>query len=96
MLNFKIYHDINIKPPIKTKEKKDLIEKVTKLSELENGKITPLKRVRKSLREISKTKHAVKVLSAITWKVQISMEQENRLASHKNYHYNSREELFAK
>ena len=31
---------------------------------------------------------AVKSLSAITWKVQISMEQENRLAGQKNYHRN--------
>ena len=44
--------------------------KGTKLSEFEKGEIT-------AQREISKV--AVKLLSAITWKVQISMEQEDFL-----------------
>ena len=68
--------------------------KGTELSEFEKGEITVLKRVGKSRREISKD--AVKPLYAITWKVQISMEQENWLAGQKNYHHNSRVELFAK
>ena len=70
--------------------------KGTKLSDFEKGEITTLKRVGKSLREKWRPKDAVKPLSAITWKVQISMEQENWLAGQKNYFHNSREELFAK
>ena len=50
-----------------------------------------------NLREIFwRPLEAVKPLFAITWKVQISMEQENRLAGQKNYHLSSRKELFAK
>ena len=70
--------------------------KGTKLSEFEEGEITVLKWVRKYQREILKALVTVKLLSAITWKVQISMEQENRLAGQKNYPHNSRDELFAK
>ena len=66
--------------------------KGTKLSEFKKGEIEALKRVGKSRRPID----VVKLLSAITWKVQIDMEQENRLAGKKNYHRNNREELFAK
>ena len=68
----------------------------TKLSELEKGKITVLKRVRKSQREIPKALGHSKTVICITWKVQRSMEQENRLAGQKNYHHNSREGLFMK
>ena len=67
--------------------------KGTKLSEFEKGEITVLKKNRKMS---ERNFDAVKPLSVITWKVQISMEQENQLASQKNYHHNSREELFAK
>ena len=68
--------------------------KGTKLSEFEKDEITALKRVIKS-GKFQRPEDAVKALSAITWKVQI-MEKENRLADEKNYHHNSREELFTK
>ena len=70
--------------------------KETKLSEFKKGEIIALIIVWTSQREISKVLGLSKPLSAITWKVQISMEQENRLVGQKNYHHNSREELFAK
>ena len=50
--------------------------KGTTLYEFEKGEITAQKRVEKSQREISKALDAIKPFSAITWKVQISMEQE--------------------
>ena len=68
--------------------------KGTKLPEFEKGEITALKRVGNSQRKISKG--AVKRLSAISWKVQTNMEQENQLPSLKNSHNNSREEWFSK
>ena len=46
--------------------------KGTKLSEFEKSEIAALKRVGKSQREISK--YVVKLKSAITWKVQISID----------------------
>ena len=71
--------------------------KGTRISEFEKGEITAQKRVGKYQREIFESRmDAVKLLSAITWKVQISLEQENQLATQKDYHHNSREELFAK
>ena len=70
--------------------------KGTKLSEFEKGNITALKKVGKSLREISKALGCRKTLSAYIWKVQINIKQENRLAGKKNYHHNPRKELFAK
>ena len=50
-----------------------------KLSELEKSEITALKRVGKS-QKFRRPSNTVKSLSAITLKVQISMEQGNRLA----------------
>ena len=79
--------------------------KGTKLSEFEKGKIIALKTVRKSHREISKVLGCSKTVICNylkspnkygTRKVQISMEQENRLVGQKNYRHNLREELFAK
>ena len=67
---------------------KTWMAKGSKLSEFEKGKITALKRVGKSKREISKVLECSKAVITITWKVQISMEQENWLAGQKNYHHN--------
>ena len=50
------------------------MNKGTKLSEFEKGEITTLKRVGKSQREILKDLGSSKTFSAITWKVQISIE----------------------
>ena len=50
--------------------------KGTKLSEFEEGEITALKRVGKSQREI--LKDAVKLTSAIIWKVKISMKNKKK------------------
>ena len=72
---------------------KTQMAKGTKLSEFQKGGITSLK-VGKSQKEISKALGRSKF--AITRKVQISMKQEKRLIGQKNYHHNSREELFAK
>ena len=58
--------------------------KGTKLFEFEKGKITALKRVGKSQMKILKALGCSKPLSEITWKVQIRMKQENRLAGQKN------------
>ena len=66
--------------------------KGTKLSEFEEKKqITAEKRVEKFQRETHQD--AVKPFTAITWKVQKRMRQENWLAGQKNYHHDSREEL---
>ena len=64
--------------------------KGTKLSEFEKQK-----RVGKYQREILKAFGRSKTV-IYNWKFQISMEQENWLAEQKNYHHNSREELFVK
>ena len=69
--------------------------KGTKLSEFEKDEVTALKKVGNLREKFQRPKDAVKPLSAITWKVQISVKQENWLAGQKIYHHNSRE-LFAK
>ena len=65
--------------------------KGTKVSEFDKGEITALKRVGKS-QKFWRGLDTIKLLSAITWNVQINLEQENRLAGQKNYHPNSRED----
>ena len=67
--------------------------KGSKLSEFEKGEITPLKRVGKSLREISNALGCSKTVICNNLK---SPSIENWLAGQKKYRHNSSEELFAK
>ena len=67
-----------------------------KLSEFEKGEITALQRIGKSQREILKALRRSKTVIRNYLKSSKNMRQENQLAGQKNYHHNSREELFAK
>ena len=59
------------------------MDKGTKLSELEEGYITALKRVGNLRENFLRPQDAVKPLSAIIWKVQLNMEQKTDLLARK-------------
>ena len=68
--------------------------KGTKLSEFKKGEITALKRVGKSQWEILKVLEQSNSLKSPN-KYE-TKKKKKQLAGQKNYHHNSREELFAK
>ena len=70
--------------------------KGTKLSDFEKGEITARISVGKSLREISKALGRSKTVICYYVKSPYKNETRNPTDRSKNYHHNSREELFAK
>ena len=54
------------------------------------ARFQPWKELENLREKFQRPKDAVKPLSAITWKVKISIEQENWLAGQKNNYHNSR------
>ena len=70
--------------------------KGSKLSEFEKGKITALKRVEKSEREIFKALGRSKTVIYNYLKRPNKYGKEKRLKGQKNYRHNSREDLLTK
>ena len=70
--------------------------KGTRISQFEKGEITALKRVKKSQSEISKALGRSKTVICNDLKSPNKYRTRNRPEDQENYHYNSREEFFAK